>query len=777
MILETFVSKYTADTSQAISALEGLDQKSKDVSKTLSVDVKVAAEEAGSATSKAFEDSSTSASDASKSVDKLTDSYGESGKAAVEAGKEAKKAHEEAANAANKEAEANGRLADSAGNRHSAEGIAEVTRLDKIGTKFKSLIRTMFSRKIAATAPGKEPEGGGAGGGKVGSLLSNAAGQGKTFATGVSSALPGGPGLIGLIGSASAAAAAVAVFAKVIGTANEQAEKAIHLRETAWKAGMTETQYNAAVIRGKRMGATEEEVRSSREGLADKVRSAKAQPYGEEAFWMRRAGIKVGGGRDIENITKQVLNHARQLAKTKGEAEGIAWATQRMGMNFAEASRYISMTDQQLKQYNQSTLSQEVDLAVAQRRAKAYGDAKREMDSALEQAGVKVSKYVTPSLTNLAKVLKQSAEQSDGVVSGIGKMSAALVDFTAFLIEQADGILGYLNKRGEGLGEALAEPAMIEALAKSTGKPAEQIRLERQAQGIGLGWMFTEGSKQEAMQQAREELERKYPEAKKALPTLPLPGGGTPGFGETSEAPPLIIGKAKQEQMTEERLYKPRAGGEYGIAEAKAIAEAKKMHSAGTLDRPLEDVINEIHRMSAQAETDVEGPEETNRILADILKVATKQTNIVDAQAKHLMPPIPVQPIDIGLEQAMSLWASGIGKAAGLIGPEGAAAGGSRAEFEAVARQQMEAKRYVGFQPTALVGAEATKQALMGGREASKSVAEAQAAAQVSLSQENNFNINVSDADAGRRVQSAIRQSNDAARRSLVNAYTDAMRN
>lgn len=774
MILETFVMKYVADTREAAVSLDLLDKKGKDVQTTLTTGVKGAAEDLGSSIKNAMEGATQGADGASDSARGLAGSYDDAGEAAKKAGDKARKAHKDAADAANAEADANKKLSESASKRHEAEGNAESSRISKIGQKFKSMLKSVFDRKQQEAKPGEGGSGGGIGSG-LSKFAGGVAGEGRTLVGGVAGALPGGPGMIGLIGAASAAAAAVTVFAKVIGIANEQAEKAIHLRETAWKAGMTETQYNAAVIRGKRMGATEEEVRSSREGLAAKVRSAKAQPYGEEAFWMRRAGIKTGGGRDIENITKQVLNHARQLAKTKGEAEGIAWATQRMGMSFAEASRYVSMTDQQLKQYNQSTLAQEVDLAVAQRRAKAYGDAKREMDNVMEQAGIKVSRYVTPSLTNLAKVLKHSAEQSDGVVSGIGKMSAALVDFTAFLIDQADGLLGYLNKRGAGLGEALAEPEMIEALAKATGKPAEQIRLERQSQGIGLGWMFTEESRKEAMREALDELRAKYPESAPSLKSLPLPGGGTPGFGAGARAPSLVIGKSEQERMTEDRLYKPRAGGSYGDAEAKAIEDAKKMQAAGTLDRPLEDVINEIHKMAAQAESDAEGPEETNAILADILKVAIKQTNIVDAQAKHLMPPIPVQPIDIGLEQAMSLWASGIGKAAGLIGPEGAAAGGSRAEFEAVARQQMEAKRYVGFQPAALVGSEATKSAIMGGRDAAKGVASAQVSSQLSLNQNNTFNVTVSESDAGRRVSAAIRQSNDSANRAMVNSWADRM--
>lgn len=766
MILETFVSKYIIDTGKAISDLEELDKKSKDVSKSLQ-DATKPAESMGESTGRALDEISSAANNASEAVSDLSDSYGKAGDSAKGASDAAKRAHKEATEAAKRETEANKQAADTAEATKSSAASKELSRLDKLGAKLKSVMRFAFGNR--PRIPGEGPQAGNSGGlGGVGGILTSAAGESRTLASGIAANLPGGAGLMGLVGAASAAAAAVTIFAKVIGIANEQADKAIHLRETAWKSGMTETQYNAAVIRGKRMGATEDEVRASREGLADKVRSAKANVYGEEAFWMRKAGINVGGGRDIENITKQVLNHARQLSKTRGQSEGIAWATQRMGMSFAEASRYVSMTDEQLKKYNQSTLSQEVNLAISQQRSRKYGEAMREVDTAMEQAGTKVSSKVTPSLTRLAHAMKDSAEKSDGLVSAIGTISAAVVDFAATLIDQSDKLFGYLNSRGDGLGEALSEPGIIEAISKSTGKPAEQVRLERQSKGIGLGWLFTESSRREAQQEALDALKSKYPNSD-AIPS----GPGLP----TSGAPSLLVGKEAQDKQARGGLTTPKTTGEYAKAELDAISKVQKMNQEGTLDRPLEDVINEVHRIMADAQSNGSSAEETNEILERLYAVSVKQTNIIDAQAKHLIPPIPVQPVDIGLEQALSLWASGIGKAAGFTGPEGAAPGGSRAEYEAIARQQIEAKRYVGFQPTALVGPEATQRALMGGREASKSVAAAQTSAQLSLTQENKFNINVSDADAGRRVQSAIKQSNESATRTMVNSWTDSMRN
>lgn len=117
----------------------------------------------------------------------------------------------------------------------------------------------------------KERFGGGGDGGKGGGIIGGAMGEAKTFGSGVVGALPGVSGLVAVGGAATLAAAAVAMFAKTISIANDRAERGLSVRKDAWEAGRSQTQYNAQVLKGKRLGLNEAEVKASMTGLVDKI--------------------------------------------------------------------------------------------------------------------------------------------------------------------------------------------------------------------------------------------------------------------------------------------------------------------------------------------------------------------------------------------------------------------------------------------------------------------------------------------------------------------------
>lgn len=622
MLIDKFVMKWTADTQEAAASIDELQAK------------------------------------ADKFAEKAGDKLGE----------EFKKAAKDIADAGEK-------LEAAAGSAGSAKGKSQKTDKDNAkalndahqqGAKSSEKMQGVVGKLREMFTANKESLSNAAGG---------AAGGAGRFAGGIAGILPGMSGIVALGGAASLAAAALFIMTKHVSAANDRAERAMTIRKEAWDTGRSQTQYNEQVLRGKKLGLTEEETQSSLTGMADRLRAAVTNPYGEEALRFRQAKIGVGSAnkpRDIEDTTQAVVKYMRALAKAKGENEGIAWATQRMGMSFQMAEAYIKATDSELAKNNIELRNQAMLLTVSQIESKKYAVAQRAVDNSMELAGNRMSKSVTPALTRFSEALAKSAKESSGLVAMLGSV-------TEFFIDLATGIVNFLGKVGAASSKVLDN---------------EGDRMQAN------NWLRAKGVVPE-----REE-------------------GREDGRGTRMVYSPEQIAKAKADMEAERQagiITKDDQGRDIGTKEGlrkSGIETLKDQYSKKVLAQDIpesekESKLQQINAATESAEDTDLSLDDTNSILSQIFSESQKHTKELTAQTKHGTPPIPVIPVTIGLEQALSLWASGLGLGNGLTAPEGAANANTRGDYERTAKAQIAAQRDVSYNPNKLVSEEKTKNLLV----------------------------------------------------------------
>ncbi|WVW37735.1 hypothetical protein Gekk315_00023 [Aeromonas phage Gekk3-15] len=674
MLIDKFVMQWTADTQSATMAIDTLESKARNVAKN-----------AGSELEKGFKQIGDSAN---KAVNEIKDAELKS------VGKN---------NAADRQSKQN--IKDTA-NAH-AEGSKSASKWSDVIQK----MRTMFS------------SGGGDGGGIAGGAgaLMGKMGAGK-FGTGVASMLPGMSGLMAIGGAATIGAAALMVFSTSVNAANDQAEKAMHVRKEAWETGRNQTGYNQQVLAGKRMGLTEGETKAGLTGLADRLRDAVTDPYGEAALRFRQAGIKTGTAqnpRDIESTTRAVENYMRALSKNKGEAEGIAWATQRMGMTFEMAQAIVGQTDEEFQKRNEGLRGEAMLMTASQQEAKKYAMAKREVDFAMERSSIKLSREVTPSLTKFSEAMSESANKTNGVISIMGK-------FTAGIIDMGTKMLSFLDEKTSQMSDAYDEQEERKGLYEF-GK----------ANGVAFDNAVTEQYTDATYAKLKEMMQAQAAERGR------LEGSGAP------------VAPDDNETSAAKRIRE--------VSAAMAKFQQTLRNRSDLDDSEKQQMAMDAERAKDAVEKDGADVGTLSDILTQILGENKKHTKELAAQTKHGTPPIPVTPVTIGLEQALSLWASGLGKAAQLRGPEGAADAGTRGEYEKAARAQIEMQRNISYNANALVSEQTAQQALIGAKGAASSAANS---APVNITQENNFSITTSKdgqsgaMDIARQVNKVVGRNN-----------------
>lgn len=622
MLIDKFVMQWTADTQSAAASIDELQAKAEKF-----------AEKAG---------------------DKLGEEFKKAAKEIAEAGEKLDAAAGSAGSPKGKSQRADRENAKALNEAHQ-QGTKSSEKMQGVVGKLRELFST--NKDALANAAG------------------GAAGGAGRFAGGVAGMLPGMSGVVALGGAASLAAAALFVMAKHVGAANDRAERALTIRKEAWDTGRSQTQYNEQVLRGKKLGLTESETQSSLGGMANKLRAAVTNPYGEEALRFRQAKINVGTAnkpRDIEDTTQAVVRYMRALAKAKGENEGIAWATQRMGMSFQMAESYIKATDEELAKNNAELKNQAMLLTVAQAESKKYAMAQRAVDDSMELAGNRMSKSVTPALTRFSEALAKSSKESSGLVAMLGTL-------TEFFIDLATGIVNFLGKVGA---------------ASSTVLENESDRMQADK------WLRAKGIVPE-----REE-------------------GREDGRGTRMVYSPEQIAAAKVDMEAERQagnITKDDQGRDIGTKEGlrkSGIGVLRDKYSKQVMEQDIPEgekaeKIQQINTATASAEESNLSLDDTNSILSQIFNESQKHTKELTAQTKHGTPPIPVIPVTIGLEQALSLWASGLGLGSGLKAPEGAAEAHTRGDYERTAKAQIAAQRDVSYNPNKLVSEETSRKSLV----------------------------------------------------------------
>lgn len=514
------------------------------------------------------------------------------------------------------------------------------------------------------------------------------------------------------------ATATVAAFTKSIQTANDRAERALKIREEAWGTARSITGFNQQVLKGKSLGMTEAETRDSLTAFANRLREAIVNPYGEAAFRYRQYGIQTGTHRqprDVEAILRDVIGRARGMAATTGGPnEGIAFLTQRMGMSFTMARRLMEATDEQLKEYNSDMKEQARHLTVSQALAEKYAIAQRNLDFAVEKAGTEVATAITPALRDFTKQLEESAEKTDGLVAVVGEVTAGIINLGTEIVNFLDNVFqaaGKYIRKGTDNFEDMME---LERILRERGvKPA--------ISGFGFS---ADVFSQSQLQMARNIRDR--------------------------------IGKKPEKE--DDELRKVREGF------TKALGES------GLDDKTKEEVAKKGDEQIKLLAKQGRSLEYISEYLKQLLGESKKQTPELEAQTKHGTPPIPIQPVTIGLEQALSLWASGLGKASFLRGPLGAAAAGSRAEYEQRAKEHIQAQLSVTYNPNLLATQGAAQAAMTGANMAAHAGGLTPGVA--NIQQSNVYQVTVegnADTATAHQIPELLKASQDQANRNLVN--------
>lgn len=435
-----------------------------------------------------------------------------------------------------------------------------------------------------------------------------------------------------------------AVFAISRSIANKYADENRQAPQAAWNAGLSDSARARAQTMGSFLGVSAADVDASRASMFERAKTAAVNPYTIEALRYRQAGISVrsgGGMRNMEDITKDIIKALRS-DKFKNESEKIAWATLHMGMSFSEASKYARATDEEMARYNANLDKSAAILMASNAASQEYIKSQNEVETKFKMVGNTMNVAVAPAMSRFYKMIEDNSDNIDNITVKISKVFTAIVD----------GITDLGNKV--------------------------------------LGWF---GSKSEMEQEyeskTNEELSKIIENERKKLQDNHLAE-----YGATS-----------QELLTAERVKREREAAAKVKADLAApyAKEKEQINNApGLNDAQRTDMLNAL-KSTYDVIVKMGGSSDQLVGLAQrLLDEQVKGNQIAHAQAEFSRPPIPVQPVTVGLEQALSLWASGAGKAAGLAGPAGAAPANTRADYEKLGKQALYLGRDPAYNPNQL---------------------------------------------------------------------------
>lgn len=588
----------------------------------------------------------------------------------------------------------------------------------------------------------------------------------------------GAIGGIGTLGTAAGVAGvALGAMALAVSAANKEAKKAEDMYKQAWASSRNLYNYNKQMVLGQRLGATEEQTQANMSGISQKAMGAINNPYSEQAYWIKRSGMggdlkslkKTG---DIDQYTNAVMEHARAMAKSRNESQALAWATNRMGADFETTRRYIQLSDQQLKDMKKGLGEEAFARRLNQAQMDRYVNAQRNLESATGNVNRQLAGQVTPSLVRFTSKLTELASESGGLVSVIGELGSAVIDFGTWCLGVADDLIRTASGTNTkaALGDLETQYKIMGNFVKKGGELNDQqmkamASQEKMYRDAAIKSGIPESKQNEQINKLRIEyglptVEKTEPEAPKVV--APEVVKGTKGESDTDKAAreKANEGFDKAQKAIEDMAKYDQEGA---AALQKSLDELKKNSQDAAKDGTLKDFINTLSSQMGKISSVIESGDKNSALLQindtnTAINNTTRTNETFKAQQEHTQPVRVVQmPPPIGLEQAMSLWAAGIGKAAGLktsaetqrdmptgeppvtsgsIGSHGAPVplsetmkatevrgksssgigaaepAGSRSDWEKEARRQQQQKLSPTYQPNLLVGEDRMKQAI-----------------------------------------------------------------
>lgn len=267
-------------------------------------------------------------------------------------------------------------------------------------------------------------------------------------------------GLLPFIAATTAAAAVMKVFTATMDVATKRAEEAYEHEKRAWEAGMSSQELARMETVGRSLKMTRPMMQEAMKGFADRVKSLAieratllpGQILSREAIAFQRYGTNLFKGGDQNAKTGQIRDLGSIMAdvmkRTKGEvASGKiseAHGTERMislfGFNWDFASRAMKASNEELEKMAKTLNYEAAERAGLVAQSKRLADANRELRITQEKAGDRMSQHITPAMTRLTKSFDQFIQTIDPALQGLAKLSAAILDWTSDVLDNASSM-------------------------------------------------------------------------------------------------------------------------------------------------------------------------------------------------------------------------------------------------------------------------------------------------------------------------------------------------
>lgn len=538
--------------------------------------------------------------------------------------------------------------------------IGAMVRSGNITGAYAAVSALRAARKAAPGSPGGD---GGAGVPPIPPGGAGAAGGGMFRAM----AAAGGPVALAVAGLITSVAASVGLAIRA-GHKHAEAAKQFYggTQQAAWNAGMSEKNLLTHQIAGENLGISRESTQAGLAGLNERIKQValhRAQPTGgidmktgmdtdPLSRLLRKRGISIQKGKHLESMNKiwqVIVEDLRTAAEQKGTNYALARATQQYGLDFDQASKIINATSAQIRE-----ASKDIEKLALMEWALAQSTKKLTVEqSSLQGESDKTQKMMS------AKVVPAMVEWTKSTTKWEKSMRPAyekLAEIEAALIRLASYSLDKLSQFIDWMGEVIDLASNVHSVVKdSVMAPVNYV-----GSLVSDAW---NGNFSGMMDRAKGAALDPIAESR-----LKTEASGVRLFGAQNTEYGQGVLKREAQQNTYELTNKAnelKSEGKYSEKDieqglTKAVANGWDI---GTLETYLQQIAsNQKEGMEANDAQFQTQKEQLNQMILNT---------------------------SVGLEQAIALWAGGVGRQGGLGSNENGMQGQSRADFEKRSRAIM----------------------------------------------------------------------------------------
>lgn len=494
---------------------------------------------------------------------------------------------------------------------------------------------------------------------KFGGSLTQAAEGGANGVNGLRAAASDLGGVIGKLGPAGIVAAigigaitaAIAVANMAIDDARVAAKEAIKLGEEAFDARLAQGELIRLQGTGRTRGLSDEATTQSAKGVNSKgeeIRAAQRQaardpasafnnPLIKQAALWKKAGVDVSAG--LEKQMAQQDEYLRKLNETGQGERALIEGTQLFGRSLADVKAVMTTTQQQMAE-NATAMARENNLRRAnQTSAEGLATAEVHLENARKNNDERIRSKTVPATEAFTKAVTEWEKSIGPLKDAWGSFVSFFIDGLTSMIEGATSILRKLGV----LDDVRPRSAKDDIKIKEAGDVGEAEYRKQNSRTTGVY-----GGTAEGRAQARKDAEEKA-RAELAASNKVEDDARAASSGSQTK---LAAGQLVQDGKFDGKAVDP----------AKLEAAMKATEEAIKND-PSADTLDDIKAILA----DQLGKQEEQ---GKVQKAQTDYTKKIEANTLSL--------VNTGLEQAMAMWAAGVGKGAGA----GVSGGGLQGETQ-----------------------------------------------------------------------------------------------